>query len=152
VTSKIVSKSEGRIVAADDREDAITAETVRVVASRPTPNGGTTRIVQQHQGEHSARFGLVRHQGIEHAGQPDRFHRQPRAAGVRVSLVEQQVEHMEDGGKPVRQQVRRWHPKRDSRVRDLLLGPENPLPHGLFGHQERSRDLGGTQPGQAAKS
>ena len=51
VTSKIVSKAEGRIVAADDREDAITAETVRVVATRPTPNGGLTRIVQNRLGE-----------------------------------------------------------------------------------------------------
>jgi coenzyme F420-0:L-glutamate ligase/coenzyme F420-1:gamma-L-glutamate ligase len=45
VTSKIVSKAEGRIVAADSREDAIDAETVRVVARR-----GTLRIVENRQG------------------------------------------------------------------------------------------------------
>ncbi|MGW2561467.1 coenzyme F420-0:L-glutamate ligase [Streptomyces sp. NPDC001514] len=45
VTSKIVSKAEGRIVAADDREGAIDAETVRVVARR-----GTLRIVENRQG------------------------------------------------------------------------------------------------------
>ncbi len=51
VTSKIVSKAEGRIVAAADREDAITAETVRVVAERPHADGsGTTRIVENRQG------------------------------------------------------------------------------------------------------
>ena len=51
VTSKIVSKAEGRIVAAADREDAITAETVRVVAERPLADGsGTTRIVENRQG------------------------------------------------------------------------------------------------------
>ncbi|HEU0206911.1 MAG TPA: coenzyme F420-0:L-glutamate ligase [Pseudolysinimonas sp.] len=49
VTSKIVSKAEGRIVEAADREDAITAETKRVVASRTHP-GGTTRIVETHYG------------------------------------------------------------------------------------------------------
>jgi coenzyme F420-0:L-glutamate ligase/coenzyme F420-1:gamma-L-glutamate ligase len=49
VTSKVVSKSEGRVVAADDREDAITAETVRVVATRETPRG-TTRIVETSHG------------------------------------------------------------------------------------------------------
>ena len=38
VTSKVVSKSEGRIVLADDREAAITAETVRVVATRVEGN------------------------------------------------------------------------------------------------------------------
>jgi coenzyme F420-0:L-glutamate ligase / coenzyme F420-1:gamma-L-glutamate ligase len=58
VTSKIVSKAEGRILAADDREDAITAETVRIVASRPTPSGGTTRIVQNRLGMVSAAAGV----------------------------------------------------------------------------------------------
>ena len=51
VTSKIVSKAEGRIVEAGDREEAITAETVRVVAERPHADGsGTTRIVENRQG------------------------------------------------------------------------------------------------------
>ncbi len=45
VTSKIVSKAEGRILTASDREKAIDAETVRVVARR-----GGTRIVQTRQG------------------------------------------------------------------------------------------------------
>ncbi|MER5890997.1 coenzyme F420-0:L-glutamate ligase [Streptomyces sp. NPDC001941] len=45
VTSKIVSKAEGRVVTADDREAAIDAETVRVVARR-----GTLRIVENRQG------------------------------------------------------------------------------------------------------
>ncbi|MFI0239616.1 coenzyme F420-0:L-glutamate ligase [Streptomyces sp. NPDC016845] len=45
VTSKIVSKAEGRIVRADDREAAIDAETVRVVARR-----GPLRIVENKLG------------------------------------------------------------------------------------------------------
>lgn len=45
VTSKIVSKAEGRIVEAPDREAAIDAETVRVVARR-----GPLRIVETRQG------------------------------------------------------------------------------------------------------
>lgn len=45
VTSKIVSKSEGRIMEAADRETAIDAETVRVVARR-----GPLRIVENRQG------------------------------------------------------------------------------------------------------
>jgi coenzyme F420-0:L-glutamate ligase / coenzyme F420-1:gamma-L-glutamate ligase len=49
VTSKIVSKAEGRQVLAADREAAITAETVRVVASRAHP-GGITRIVENRLG------------------------------------------------------------------------------------------------------
>lgn len=49
VTSKIVSKAEGRQVQAADREDAITAETVRLVASKEHP-GGVTRIVENKLG------------------------------------------------------------------------------------------------------
>ena len=49
VTSKIVSKAEGRFVRANDREAAITAETVRLVAS-VTRAGRTTRIVENRQG------------------------------------------------------------------------------------------------------
>lgn len=49
VTSKIVSKAEGRVVQADSREDAITAESVRVVATKHTPRG-TTRIVETAHG------------------------------------------------------------------------------------------------------
>lgn len=45
VTSKIVSKAEGRIVTADDREASIEAETVRVVARR-----GPARIVESRHG------------------------------------------------------------------------------------------------------
>ena len=45
VTSKILSKAEGRVVQADDREAAIDAEMVRLVARR-----GPTRIVQTRHG------------------------------------------------------------------------------------------------------
>ena len=45
ITSKIVSKAEGRGVEAKDREDAITSQTVRVVATR-----GSTRIVENPLG------------------------------------------------------------------------------------------------------
>ncbi|KQW08419.1 F420-dependent oxidoreductase [Leifsonia sp. Root4] len=57
VTSKIVSKAESRIVAAADREDAITAETVRVVATRAHP-GGVTRIVENRLGIVAAAAGV----------------------------------------------------------------------------------------------
>jgi coenzyme F420-0:L-glutamate ligase/coenzyme F420-1:gamma-L-glutamate ligase len=57
VTSKIVSKAEGRIVRADDREQAITDETVRVVATRAYP-GGVTRIVENRLGIVAAAAGV----------------------------------------------------------------------------------------------
>lgn len=49
VTSKIVSKSEGRVVPEADRDAALDAETVMVVATKETPRG-TTRIVRTHHG------------------------------------------------------------------------------------------------------
>lgn len=49
VTSKVVSKAEGRTVAAMSRDEAIGAETARVVATKQTPRGDT-RIVQTHHG------------------------------------------------------------------------------------------------------
>lgn len=58
ITSKIVSKAEGRIVTADDREAAITAETVRVVATRERAGGGMTRIVQNRLGIVGAAAGV----------------------------------------------------------------------------------------------
>jgi coenzyme F420-0:L-glutamate ligase/coenzyme F420-1:gamma-L-glutamate ligase len=57
ISSKIVSKAEGRIVQADDREQAITDETVRVVATRAFP-GGVTRIVENHLGIVGAAAGV----------------------------------------------------------------------------------------------
>ncbi|WP_079576334.1 coenzyme F420-0:L-glutamate ligase [Krasilnikoviella flava] len=51
VTSKIVSKAEGRVVCAADREQAITDETVRVVATRERPDGlPPLRIVENRLG------------------------------------------------------------------------------------------------------
>lgn len=57
VTSKIVSKAEGRIVAGADREAAIATETVRVVATREY-EGGVTRIVENRQGIVAAAAGV----------------------------------------------------------------------------------------------
>lgn len=57
VTSKIVSKAEGRFVRAADREQAITDETVRIVATRPYP-GGVTRIVENRLGMVAAAAGV----------------------------------------------------------------------------------------------
>lgn len=57
VTSKIVSKAEGRVVRAEDREAAITAETVRIVAEKHWP-GGSTRIVENRLGLVQAAAGV----------------------------------------------------------------------------------------------
>jgi len=65
VTSKIVSKAEGRVVAAADREQAITDETVRVVATRERPGLPPLRIVEN-------RLGLVMAAaGVDASNTPD---------------------------------------------------------------------------------
>jgi coenzyme F420-0:L-glutamate ligase/coenzyme F420-1:gamma-L-glutamate ligase len=66
VTSKIVSKAEGRLRAATDREQAITDETVRVVATRAYP-GGVTRIVENRQGL------VMAAAGVDASNTPDGF-------------------------------------------------------------------------------
>lgn len=59
VTSKILSKAEGRVVQAADREEAITRETVREVASRPRVDGsGRLRIVENRLGIVGAAAGV----------------------------------------------------------------------------------------------
>lgn len=57
LSSKIVSKAEGRIVRATDREQAITDQTVRVVATRAFPRG-LTRIVENRLGIVGAAAGV----------------------------------------------------------------------------------------------
>ncbi|BDZ46313.1 coenzyme F420-0:L-glutamate ligase [Naasia aerilata] len=57
VSSKIVSKAEGRMIAAADREQAITDETVRVVATRRS-SVGRTRIVENRLGIVQAAAGV----------------------------------------------------------------------------------------------
>ncbi len=58
VSSKIVAKAEGRLVAAASREDVITAETVRVVATRRRADGSLTRIVENRLGIVAAAAGV----------------------------------------------------------------------------------------------
>jgi len=96
VTSKIVSKAEGRVIPAADREDAITAETVRVVASRQHA-GGLTRIVENRQGLVMAAAGVDASNSPENTvlllpADPDASARELCAAirertGLRVGVV-----------------------------------------------------------------
>ncbi|PZF64474.1 coenzyme F420-0:L-glutamate ligase [Curtobacterium sp. MCBD17_013] len=58
VTSKVVSKAEGRTAPAADRDRVIAEETVRVVAERPTPDGRVTRIVENRLGIVGAAAGV----------------------------------------------------------------------------------------------
>lgn len=90
VTSKVMSKAEGRFVLADDREDAITAESVRVVARREGPSGHVTRIVENRLGIIAAAAGVDASNTPEGTvlllpEDPDRSARQ-LASGLRARL------------------------------------------------------------------
>ena len=88
VTSKIVSKAEGRFVTAADREDAISSQTVRVVATR-----GTTRIVENPLGLVMAAAGVDASNAPDGTvlllpEDPDRSAREIRAAlGKNVGVI-----------------------------------------------------------------
>jgi len=71
VTSKIVSKAEGMQVPAAEREQAIAADTVRVVAERVHP-GGTFRIVETRQGLVMAAAGIDMSNARRHCPAPAR--------------------------------------------------------------------------------
>src|SRR5690606_2884732 len=96
VTSKVVSKAEGRAVAADDRDQAITEQTVRVVATR-AHDDGVLRIVENPLGLVMAAAGVdasnTRHGTVLLLPvDPDASARALRAAlqgrfGVRVAVV-----------------------------------------------------------------
>jgi coenzyme F420-0:L-glutamate ligase/coenzyme F420-1:gamma-L-glutamate ligase len=57
VTSKIVSKAEGRIVVAESRDELIDSESVRTLATKVTPKN-TTRIVETRHGLVMAAAGI----------------------------------------------------------------------------------------------
>ena len=105
--------------------------------------------MQQHQREQTVRLGLVRHQLDERAAEPDRLARQVAAAGV--ALVEDEVDHREDGDQPVGQQVRRRHAERDACRLDLRLRAHEPLRHRRVRQEERARDLLGRQAAERAQ-
>ena len=116
-----------------------------------------SRVGEQHQREEALRPRRRPAAG----GAPSRVSRiasfaevaalQRGAAAARVSLVEDQVEHVEHGLEPLRALlvvgIRNGTP--DALMR--LLGPADPLRHRRLRHQERARDLRGREPADGAQ-
>ena len=105
------------------------------------------RVVEEHQREQARRLRLVGQQQVDDPREPDRLRREVLAhdrvaRGRGVALVEDQVEHGEHGGEPVRQRVGRGLGERDARHADLVLRAHHPLRHGRLGEQQRAGDLG----------
>lgn len=87
VTSKIVSKAEGRIIPAAQRDEALAEESTTIVATKVTPRG-TTQIVRTHHGLVLAAAGIDASNAP--AGQLLLLPRDPDASarGLRAALVD----------------------------------------------------------------
>ena len=112
--------------------------------------GGLAGVVQQHQRQQRQYFRLIRHQASQCPAEVDRFGREVDPAAA-PALVEDQVDHSEDGRGPFGQLVTGRHGERDARIPDFVLGPGQPLAHGLERDEERQRDLLGRQAAEGAQ-
>ena len=115
--------------------------------------GRPPRLGEQHQREQPEHLGLVRHELGQQPPEPDRLGAQVGAGqrlarARRVALVEDEVDDGEHAGKPGGQVGLRRDAVRDPGVPDLGLGPDQPLGHGRFRHQEGARDLGRGEPAE----
>ncbi len=116
------------------------------IAVRPGPRR-PPGIGQQHQRQQSRDLPVVRKEVVNSPGQPNRLIREIAALEVGadaagIALVEDQIEHVQDGAEsfgplPVGGHAK-WHAGR----LDALLGPADPLRHGRLGHEERVGNLG----------
>ena len=135
---------------------------VRSCASRRTGSPrSSTRLgapggVEAHQGEERTCLGLAGEELGEELGQPEGLVRQIgpdqlHADGRGVTLVEDQVEHLEHRGEP-RAEVRATrHLERHSRLAERALRPDHPLGDGGLGGEERASDLLGGEPAHHAE-
>ena len=108
-------------------------------------------VEQQHQGKQSEHFGFVGHELREQPTEADRLGaelaaNQTIAGARRISLVEDEIDHREDGAKSGRPIGVVGHAVGDSGIADFALRADQPLRHRGLRHQKRASDLGGRQP------
>ena len=87
-------------------------------------------------------LGLVRHQGREQEGEPDRLGAELHAHGRPVPGVEDEIDHGEHAAQPLGQEVVGRDAQRDARVANLSLRAHEPLRERRLGHEKGARDLG----------
>ena len=107
--------------------------------------GGAAGIVQQHQGQQAARFGLQR-QSHKQSTKADSFLAQIRPDGTipvrrRVAFIEDQIDGRQNGVQAFRQLRCLGDLIRDPGFADLALCPDQPLGHRRFRHQKRPRSF-----------
>jgi len=73
------------------------------------------------------------------------------AGAARVPLVEDQIQHVQDGAQPLGALVIVRHAERHARRLDGLFRPADALRHRRVGHEERARDLGRREPAHGAQ-
>ena len=110
----------------------------------------------KHQREKAHRFGFLRKEEKQQAGQPDRLGaeigpEQAGALGRRVPLVEDQVENHLHGGEALGKRGAGGNLVRNPCLLDLPLGADQALRQRRFGDEERSRDLSGLEPSDSAQ-
>lgn len=102
VTSKIISKSEGRVIAAQDRELAIDEESVRIVASRSIGSGETERTLRVVETSHGFVMAAA---GVDDsdlpAGKIALLPQDPDASARRLRAVLQQAASRDGDAAPV---------------------------------------------------
>jgi hypothetical protein len=113
-------------------------------------------VCQEHQREQARDLAVVGEQPVDDASEPDRFAGQLGALEVgagtgRISLVEDQVEHLQHGSQPLLPLPIGRHPKGRTGRLDAVLGAADALCHGRLGHQESVRDLDRRQPADSAE-
>jgi hypothetical protein len=118
--------------------------------------GGAAGAGQQDERDQPGDLGLIRHQLVQPAGEPQRLLTQvvpyDGAGAMRgVSFGEGEVDgaqHRRQAGRPF---VRTGHAQADARVADLPLGPHDPLSDSGLGQQQQPRDGRRGQPAYHAQ-
>ena len=117
------------------------------LAARRDP-GGAAGLGEEHQRQQPGHLTVLRHEGTDQAGEPDRLGGQVLTDGIgvgtgrQVALVEHQEQDGEDAGDADREILRGRHPIGDASRLDLGLRAGDPLAHSGLLHQEGTGDLG----------
>src|SRR5262249_5427826 len=124
--------------------------------SRGTDPSPRTRRLELHQRDETVNLWFSWGELGENSAQAERIFAEPRphpviSRGGGVALVENQVDHLEDGGKTGAEICRTRNFERDMSVRERPLGPDDSLGDGRFRDEEGPCDLVGRQTSEQAQ-
>ncbi len=127
----------------------ILARQRHVLAARAAPRTAT-RMRVQHQGQQAKRLGLVRKKRGDEAAQPDCLFGKVAppgfgAGGIGPAFRICGINGIEHRSEPGAKLIPVRNPKRDPRDFDLVLRPDEALPHRRRRDEERGRNRGGIE-------